>query len=107
MYPLSDKAACSEKVLFVFYDFETTQNTECTDTSFKHVPNLVCVQQFCTVCEDVDEVEMDCRRCGKKSAVSVWALSEISFPTFSTPVPGGTESWPSLKITRNSTYYLY
>jgi hypothetical protein len=35
-----------DRLLSVFYDFETTQNTKCTDTSFKHMPNLVCVQQF-------------------------------------------------------------
>ena len=52
MSPLSDRASRSDRVLFVFYDFETTQNTKCTDTSFEHVPNLVCVQHFCAVCED-------------------------------------------------------
>jgi hypothetical protein len=41
-------------------------NTKCTNTSFKHAPNLVCVQQFCTVCEDEADVEVDCQRCGKR-----------------------------------------
>jgi len=34
MSPLSDKAPRSEKVLFVFYDFEIMQNTKCKNTSF-------------------------------------------------------------------------
>jgi len=46
--PLSDKVPRSDKVIFVFYDFETTQDTKCTDTSFNHVPKPVCVRQFCT-----------------------------------------------------------
>jgi hypothetical protein len=50
--PLADKAPRDERVLFIFYDFATTQNTKCTDTSFEHVPNLMYVQQFCAVCED-------------------------------------------------------
>jgi hypothetical protein len=41
MSSLSDRAPRSDKVLLVFYDFETTQNTRCTDTSWEHVPNLV------------------------------------------------------------------
>jgi hypothetical protein len=44
MSPIADKAPRGDEVLFVFYDFETTQVTKSTDTSFEHVPNLVCVQ---------------------------------------------------------------
>ena len=54
----------SDKVLYVFYDFETTQNTEYTDSAKLQVPNLVCVQQFSSRCEDVEDG--DCVRCGKK-----------------------------------------
>ena len=31
-----------DKVLFVSYDFENTQNTRYTDVAKLHVPNLVC-----------------------------------------------------------------
>jgi hypothetical protein len=44
--PLSDRAPHSDKVLFIFCDFETRQNKNCSETSFEHMPNLVCVQQF-------------------------------------------------------------
>jgi len=43
-------------VQYVFYDFETTRNTRYTDEANLHVPNLVCVQQFCSRCEDDQEV---------------------------------------------------
>jgi len=35
-----------DKVLYVFYDFETSQNTEYAEEAKLHVPNLVCVQHF-------------------------------------------------------------
>jgi len=53
----------SDKVLYVFYYFETTQNTDYTAEAKLHVPNLVCVQQFCSRCEVVE----DCLRCGKRN----------------------------------------
>jgi len=52
-----------DKVLYAFYDFETTQNKRYADKATLHVPNLVCVQQFCANCEDVEDG--DCVRCGK------------------------------------------
>ena len=55
-----------DKVVYVFYDFETTQNTKYTDEAKLHVPNLVCVQQFCSRCEDVEALERDCVRFGKR-----------------------------------------
>jgi hypothetical protein len=84
----------SDRVLFVLYDFETTRNTKCTDNSFEHVPKLAFVQQFCAVCEDDADVEVDCRRCGKRSAVSQQILSAISFPTRLHPDRGPIGSWP-------------
>jgi len=60
MRPLKDTLpAASDKVLYVFYDIETTQNTEYDEESKLHVPNLVCAQQFCTRCEDTEDG--DCR----------------------------------------------
>jgi hypothetical protein len=49
-------------VLYVFYDFEATQDTKCTDVSYEHVPNLVCVQQFCAECEDETDTAEDVAR---------------------------------------------
>jgi len=54
----------SDNVLYVFYDFETTQNTEYTAEAKLHIPNLVCEQQFCAWCDYVGEG--DCVRCGKR-----------------------------------------
>ena len=104
--PLSDRASCSDKVLFVFYDFETTQNTKCSDNSFQHVPNLMCVQQICALCEGDPNVHVDCRRCGKRKEF-LEILSAISFPTFSKPGPGLTGSWPLPIMPRPSTSCLY
>jgi hypothetical protein len=56
----------SDDVLFVFYDFETSQNTKFNDSATLHVPILVCLQQFCTACEKQDDVYEDCSRCGKR-----------------------------------------
>ena len=50
MQPLKNVLPHSDKVLYVFYDFETTQNTQYSDTATVHVPNLVCIQQFCSRC---------------------------------------------------------
>jgi len=54
--------SASVKVLYVIYDFETTQNTWYYD---KSVPHLVCLQQFCSHCEDAENCG-DCVPCGKR-----------------------------------------
>jgi len=54
-----------DKVLYVFYDFESTHNTRYNDKAKIHVPDLVCVQQFCSRCEDVEDGE--CVRCGRRN----------------------------------------
>jgi len=59
-----------DKVLYVFYDFETTQNTRYTDAAKLHLSILVCVQQFCSRCED-EEYGVDFVRCGR-SKHSFW-----------------------------------
>ena len=52
MRPLKDVLPdVCDKVLYVFYGFETTQNTKAT----LHVPDIVCVQQFCSRCEDAED----------------------------------------------------
>ena len=38
--------SAGDKVLYVIYDFEATQNNRYTDKSTLHLPKLVCVQKF-------------------------------------------------------------
>jgi hypothetical protein len=66
MSPLSDRTHRSDKVLFIFCDFETTQDTKSADTSLEHVPNLVCFQQFFALCEDDLGMDVDSRMCGNR-----------------------------------------
>jgi hypothetical protein len=61
---LQNKLRSSRNVLFVFYDFETTQDTRYTQSATRHVPNLVCLQQFCAMCENQPDATADCQRCG-------------------------------------------
>jgi hypothetical protein len=60
-----------------------TQYTKGTGNSFKHLANLVCVQQFCAVCEDDADTDVDCQRCGKKKH-SFWTdlVSDLISYTF-------------------------
>jgi len=52
MKPLKDVLPdASDKILYVFYDFETTQNTKYSDKATLHLLDLVCVQQFCSQCK--------------------------------------------------------
>jgi len=67
MRPLKDVLpSASEKVLYVSYEFETTQNTKYSDKATIHVPDLVCLQHFCSQCEDAEDWG-DYVRCGKHS----------------------------------------
>jgi len=71
MRPLKDALPpAADKVLYVFYDFETSQNTEYADEAKLQVHNLVCVQQFCSGSEDAEDTR-DCVRCGTKR-LSFW-----------------------------------
>jgi hypothetical protein len=42
--PLKKELHRSEKVLFVFYEFETTKDTRFSENATEHFRNLVCVQ---------------------------------------------------------------
>jgi len=71
MRPLKDELPpVGDKVLYVFYDFETSQNTEYANKAKLHETNLVCVQQFCSRCEDAEDAR-DCVRCGTER-LSIW-----------------------------------
>jgi hypothetical protein len=65
MLPVKNELPRSD-VLFVYYDFETTQHTKFSENATEHIPILVCVQQFCSVCEMQGDIEMDRDRCGRK-----------------------------------------
>ena len=89
MSPLKDVLShASDKVLYVFYDFETTQNTEYTDGAKLHVPNLVCLQQFCSRCGDVEDGE--CVLCGRRKH-SFWQVPVGDLLTYLTE----TRLWAS------------
>ena len=66
MQPLKNVLPPSDGVLYLFYDFETPQITRYSDTAKVHVPNLVCIQQFCSCYEIIDDVEQDCEQCGRR-----------------------------------------
>jgi hypothetical protein len=65
MQPLKNVLTSGDGVLFVFYDFEKTQDTQYSDTARLHVPNLVCIQQCCSRCESSDNVDENFTQCGK------------------------------------------
>jgi len=72
MRPLKDVLPdYADNILYIFYVFETTQNKTYSDTSNEHVPKLVCVQQFCARCEEIDYCGIGCDRCGSRSH-SLW-----------------------------------
>jgi len=52
-------SASSELVLYVFYDFETTQGKKRPDRTNEHVPIPVCLQQFCSKCGNLSDIEQD------------------------------------------------
>jgi len=66
MRSLSNVFPACYKVLYVFYDFDTTQNTRFSERATLHVPNLVCVQQFCSMCEDVEDARRKCAQSGRR-----------------------------------------
>jgi len=66
MIPLRNTLPTSDTVLFVFCDFETTQDTKYLDSVTVHGPNLVCLQQFCSKCENVQDISIDCEQCWRR-----------------------------------------
>jgi len=56
MRPLKDVSPdASNKKLYVFSDFETSQNTKYSDKATLHVTDLVCFKQFLSQCEDAED----------------------------------------------------
>jgi len=48
------------------FDTECIQNLQKCDASFKHILNLIRVQQMCSKCETVDDLSIDCEQCVKR-----------------------------------------
>jgi hypothetical protein len=71
MHPLMNMLPSSDGILYVFYEFETTQNSRVSEKAALHVPNLVCLQQFCSRCEGIADIEIDCNQCGNRKH-SLW-----------------------------------
>lgn len=57
-----------KQILFVFYDFETVQNTLLPGATnkFEHSVNLAIAQQVCEHCEVKEDINDDCENCGKR-----------------------------------------
>ena len=68
----------TDRFLYVFFDTECTQDLEKHDGSFEHIPNLihVCAQQICSKCEALDDLNVDCTQCGKRTHV-FWAEDPV------------------------------
>jgi DNA-directed RNA polymerase subunit M/transcription elongation factor TFIIS len=66
MQPLKNVLPSGDGVMFVFFDFETTQVTQYSDTARLRVPNLVCEQQFSSLCESSSNVDKNCTQCGTR-----------------------------------------
>jgi len=58
MRPLRKVLPASDRVLFLFQDIQTTQNTEYSDSATVHVPNLVCLQQICSICGNIQDINI-------------------------------------------------
>jgi len=65
MRTLPNTLPASDSVLFVFYDFETTQDNKYSDSATVHVPNLACLQ-FCSRRENTQDISIDCEQCGRR-----------------------------------------
>jgi hypothetical protein len=66
MQPLKKVPPSGDGVLYVFFEFQTTQITRYSNTAWLYVPNLVCIQQFCSRCESSDNFDEECKQCGKR-----------------------------------------
>ena len=60
----------SEQVCYVFFDTECPQDLENRVGPFVHIPNLICAQQMCSMCEAVDDLSIDLNSVGSASMCS-------------------------------------
>ena len=66
MRSLKNELPANYRILYVFYHFETMQSTRYSDKVTVHVRNLVYIHQFCSKCENEEDIERDCAQCGKR-----------------------------------------
>jgi len=81
MSQLKNVLPVGDRVLYVFYDFETTHNTRYLETATVKIPNIVCLQQICSRCEDVEDDEHDCVQCGVRKHL-YWDDPEASMLSY-------------------------
>ena len=55
------------RFLYVFFDTECTQDLQRCDGPFEYIPNLIYAQKFCSKCEAVDDISVDCEQCAKRT----------------------------------------
>ena len=55
--------------MYVFFDAECTQDLERHEGTFVHVPNLKFAHQMCSKYEAVDDMNVDCEQCSKRTPV--------------------------------------
>jgi len=92
--PLKNVLPAGDRVLYFFYDFETTQNTGYADVANLHVPNVVYVQQFCSRCEEAGDIKRDCVQ-SSVSRHSLWDDPvETGYLICGKSAPGSTRSSP-------------
>jgi desulfoferrodoxin (superoxide reductase-like protein) len=94
MQPLKNELPRSDDVLFVFYDFETTQDTKFSENATQHIPILVCIQQFCSICEMQEDKETDLNVVVGDAIHSMTTRSAIYYIIFANLDLGAIESWP-------------
>ena len=93
MATLKNELPRSVNVLFVFYYFETIQDTKVTDMATLHVPNLICLQQYCSQCEMLPDIDEDCERSGRRQH-TFWddPIGDL-LSYLGEPQPSVTRSW--------------
>jgi hypothetical protein len=94
MQPLKNELLRSDDVLFVFYEFETTQVTKFSETVNEHIPILVCVQHFCSACEMQDDIELIASVVVGNAVHFTTIQSAIYYLIFANLDLGAIKSWP-------------
>ena len=65
-----------KKFLYIFYDFETRQDTPYGENARIHVSNRCVAYQVCTDCIDVDNHKITCSKCGVSEFIWVCAFGK-------------------------------
>ena len=57
----------TDSFLYVFRGTECTQDLQKHEGTFELIPKLIRDQQMCSQCEALDEMNVDCEQCGKRT----------------------------------------